>query len=164
MAGGRGGIAALKGKVTGHAVTAMAWTSFALSIVGGAAATSTFVSDMVVGVFGWLGKWGEVAAAVALVVGVLLLVRDIAMDWEPNYTALIVAASIGTVARACSGGLSRWVTGHSQQALAWFDNTLGGWLPNGATGLVVMACAFAGAFVLAQRTVSKSHGGASGGR
>jgi hypothetical protein len=81
------------------------------------------------------------------------------MDWTPNYPALIVAVSLPTVARACSGGLSRWITVHSQMVLTWFNQHLGGWVPNGLAGSAVAACTLAAAFVLAQRTVPKSHGG-----
>jgi hypothetical protein len=147
-------------KVRETGVKGMAWLSFALAVIGGAALTATFLSDWTVALFQALPDgWTHTAALVALGVGVAMLVRDLWMDSTPNHPALYVAIALPTVARAVSGKLSAKVTELSHDVM---DKVVGGGLGEWAgttAALGIAAFTIAVSIVLAQRVVNPSHGG-----
>jgi hypothetical protein len=140
-------------------VTAMAWLSFLLAIVGGAALTATFVSSWAVAIVGWIPghTYTHAIALIVLVVEVVLLIRDIWMDGEPNHVALWVAITAPTVARMVSGKLAAKVSHLSHQLLEQLNPTLTGWLGTTAA-LAIAGATIAAAMVLAQRAVSRGTG------
>lgn len=127
----------------------LAWTSFVLAVVGGAALSVTFVGSMITGVVRWLPPW---MATVAFVVGVALVALDLAMDGVPNRPAVWLAILLPSVGLAIPGQLSSSVRDGSNTALQWFSGWAGSWL--GTTSSYVLAGAgIAVALVLARRTV-----------
>ena len=126
-----------------------AWTSFGLAIVGGAALPLTFVGDLVRNVVGWLPGW---VATTAFVVGLAIVVLDLAMDGIPNKPAIYLMMIVPSVGTAIPGQLSSTVRGWSNTAMEWFSSWTGTWL--GTTSVYVLAgVGIAVSLVFAQRTV-----------
>lgn len=127
----------------------LAWFSFSLGVVGGAAIAITPIGAMLARVTGILPTW---LLGIVFLVLVFLLVRDIGMDGEPNRTALWVVLLAPTLARSVSGNMADLVTEWSGQALAEVSGPLGAWLGLGAPLAFAVGCS-AGALVLAQRAL-----------
>lgn len=130
----------------------LAWLSYALAIVGGAAIMSTFVGGLVAGFFGML-PWTWLPL-VPIVVGIGLTIRDLARDAEPNMVSLLVALILPSVSLAAPGRLSEAVRNVGQTMLGYLQSHMAEWLGTASMLGIAAACA-AGALVLANGMVAK---------
>lgn len=133
----------------------LAWTSFGLAVIGGAALTSTFVGGLVAGVVGFFPSW----VAIAGFAGALsAMAMDLFVDGEPNRIALVTAAVLPSLARAVPGKLGLTVTQASAQALAHVNDALGEWLGvRSALGLAVSCIVVA--ILMSRRVIAKTPSG-----
>lgn len=142
----RGGVGKEKGR------KALAWISYGLAVVGGAALAATFVGGLIAGFIGFFPGW---VAIVVFTGGFVAMAIDLFIDGEPNQVALYTAMLLPSVARAVPGRLSATVTDLSHQALAQVNATLGAWLGTSSALGLAIACVVV-ALLMARRVVTKS--------
>lgn len=132
------------------AIKGLAWASFVLAVIAGAALTDTFIGGTVAGGIGWLPNW---VAILLLIAGAVAAAVDLFVDGVPNRTAIGIAIALPSVARAVPGRLSDQVTGLSRQMLDHANSGgLGAWV--GTTSALGLAVAVAAAaWIIARRTV-----------
>lgn len=132
----------------------LAWFSFVLAAVGGAAVAVTFVGGIIAGILGFFWWW---TAPAALLAAVALIVRDLWMDGEPNFIALFSAMAIPSLARAAPGRFGNAISDASGKILAQADRAMGEWFgtlaPIGIAGMCILV-----SLLLGQRMVSRNAG------
>lgn len=133
-------------------IKALAWISFTLAAVGGAAIAGTFLGGFVAGLLGFFPDWvGIVVLAGAFVA----MAIDLFVDGIPNQVALYTAIALPSVARAVPGKLGDTVTSLSRQLLANVNSALGEWLgTSSAIGLAIVSIVVS--LLMARRVIAKS--------
>ncbi len=145
MRPGGGGFSKEKGR------KALAWISFGFALVGGTAASATFVGDWVDALFGFFPTW---VSALALAGAVIALAIDLFVDGEPNKVAVYSAMALPSLGRTSPGRLGDTVTDLGGQLLASVNDFLGEWL--GVTSAIATAAVCAAvALLMARRVVTK---------
>jgi hypothetical protein len=132
-------------------IKALAWISYGLAVVGGAALAATFLGGWISGLVGIFPNW---VAIVAFVGAFVAMAVDLFVDGIPNQMALYTAIALPSLARAVDGRLSDTVTQVSGQALAQVNNSLGVWLGT-SSALAVAAVAVVASLLVARRVVAK---------
>lgn len=132
-------------------IKVLAWISYGLAVVGGAAIAATFLGGWASGIVGILPGW----VAIVLFTGaVAAMAVDLFVDGIPNQVALYTAIALPSLARSVPGKLSDTVTDLSRQALSQVNDTLGVWLgTTSALGLAVSAVVVS--LLMARRVVQK---------
>lgn len=138
-------------------VKALAWTSLAAAVVGGPLVAGMFIGDAVNAVLRAI-PWNWIPP-VLLGVLVILLARDMVVDWEPNRQAIYSLLLMPSVARATPGDLGDRVGEWTGAALDLVAEPLRQYL---GTASPIALALFVGlaALLLAQRSI-KSGGGAA---
>ena len=132
-------------------IKALAWISYGLAVVGGAALAATFLGGWISGLVGIFPNW---VAIVAFVGAFVAMAVDLFVDGIPNQMALYTAIALPSLARAVDGRLSDTVTQVSGPALAQVNNSLGVWLGT-SSALAVAAVAVVASLLVARRVVAK---------
>lgn len=133
-------------------IKALAWISFVLAAVGGAALAGTFLGDWISALLGFFPDW---VGILVLTGAFVALAIDLFVDGIPNQVALYTAMSLPAVARAVPGRLGDTVTDLSRQLLASLNGALGEWLGTTSTvGLAVVSVAVS--LLMARRVIAKS--------
>ena len=146
-------MSSIKAQVRKKTVPAMAWVSFGAAVLAGALAPGMWIGTVVREVLG-ISPWSWLPL-VALLGVVTLMVRDFAIDGEPNKLAVYGAIAAPSMAVGAGGELSARIGELSSQILSACYGWLATWSgTTNATGLT-MACLTV-AVLLAQRTVKKS--------
>jgi hypothetical protein len=130
---------------------ALAWISFGLAVIAGAAIVATFVGGFIAGLVGWFPSWVAIAAFAGAFVAMAI---DLFVDGEPNQVALYSAMALPSLARAVPGRLSDTVTQMSGQALSQVNKSLGEWLGTSSAVGVAIACVVV-SLLMARRVVAK---------
>lgn len=132
-------------------IKALAWISFVLAAVGGAALAGTFLGGWVAGILGFFPDW---VGILALTGAFVALAIDLFVDGIPNQVALYTAMTLPALGRSVPGRLGDTVTDMSQQLLASLNGALGEWLGTTSTvGLAVVSVAVS--LLMARRVVRK---------
>ncbi|TBL44226.1 hypothetical protein EYA84_01940 [Verrucosispora sp. SN26_14.1] len=131
-------------------VKVLAWTSMGTALVGGPLVAGMFLGDAIDTVLEAI-PWGWIPPVV-LGVLVVLLLRDMLLDWEPNRMAIWSLLLIPSVARATPGRLGDRIDEWTGAALELVAEPLRVWL--GTSSPIALAL-FVGAtaILLAQRSV-----------
>jgi hypothetical protein len=129
----------------------LAWISFGLAVIGGAALSATFVGGIVANVMGILPGWVSIVLFAA---GFVAMAVDLFVDGIPNQVALYTAIVLPSLARSVPGRLSGTVTDLSRQALAQTNDALGVWLGT-SSALGLAAAAVVVSLLMARRVVQK---------
>ncbi len=132
-------------------IKALAWISYGLAVIGGAALAATFVGGMVANVVGFFPNW----VAIVLFAGAFVAMAvDLFVDGIPNQVALYTAIVLPSLARSVPGKMSGTVTDMSRQALDQANAALGVWLgTSSALGLAAVAVVVS--LLMARRVVAK---------
>ncbi|MGW1057643.1 hypothetical protein [Micromonospora rubida] len=138
-------------------VKALAWSSMGVALVGGPLVAGMFVGDVIDTVLSAI-PWNWIPPVV-LGILVVLLVRDMIVDWEPNRQAIWSLLLMPSVARATPGDLGDRIGDWTGAAL---DLVAGPLRDELGTASPIALALFAGAtaILLAQRSI-KSTGGAA---
>lgn len=132
-------------------VKALAWISFVLAAVGGAALASTFLGTWTAAFLNIFPAW---VAVLVLAAGVVGMAIDLFVDGIPNQMALYTAIALPTLARSTPGRLGNTVTDLSSRLLDSLQGALGTWL--GTSSAMGMACvSVAVSLLMARRVVRK---------
>lgn len=125
----------------------LAWTAFALAIVGGVTATASWLGTIISGVVG--AMWWWIPLGLMVVVG-LLVVGDILGDGIPNRRAIYGVIVWPSLALSVEGKLGHTLRNSISGVNDYLDRTFAAWLtdtPRGSaavlTAIAVMAIAFA---------------------
>jgi hypothetical protein len=137
-------------------VTVLCWTSFVAAVIGGPLVAGMFLGQTLAKVLEAI-PWPWMPA-VALVVLVVILIRDLMVDGEPNYQAIFSLLVMPSVASAGNGKLGDKIGEWTGAVLNLIASPLREWLGTSAPVALALAVA-ATAILLAQRTVKKGHGG-----
>src|SRR6266508_6534517 len=114
------------GNWKGKAMTGLAWASWVLAVIAGAALADTFVGGMVSGAIGWLPAFIAIGVFLA---GVVAMAVDLFVDSIPNRVAIGLAMVLPSIARAVPGQLSTEVRALSRQMLDQANSSgLGTWV------------------------------------
>jgi hypothetical protein len=133
---------------------ALAWISFGLAVVAGAAAAGTFIGGMIAGVVGFFPGWVGALLCAGLIIGIAI---DVFIDSEPNRVALFGMMLLPSLARAVPGQLGDTVTNAATTLLVQVQSALGQWL--GLTTAVGIALGSAAiALLMARRVIAKTPG------
>jgi hypothetical protein len=132
-------------------IRALAWVSFGLAVVAGAALTDTFVGGWISAVFAFAPGW---LATVTFVGVAVMTAVDLVVDGIPNQIALYAAMSLPSMAMGLPGRLAGTVTDLSQKAAAQTNDALGQWLGGTSSYVLAGACAVA-ALLVARRVIAK---------
>ncbi len=132
-------------------IKALAWISYGLAVIGGAALAATFVGGMVANVVGFFPAW---VAIVLFAAGFAAMAVDLFVDGIPNQVALYTAIALPSLARSVPGKLSGTVTDMSRQALAQVNDGLGAWLGT-SSALGVALASVVVSLLMARRVVAK---------
>jgi hypothetical protein len=111
----------------------LAWTSYGLGWLGGAAAVDTFIGSWTSGLLGIFPTW---VALVAMVPAAGFQIRDIGMDWEPNRLALYGAIMTPLLAASIPTRLGEVITNACSDVLSYVDKSAGTWIGSSAYGLM----------------------------
>lgn len=132
-------------------IKALAWISFGLAVVGGAALASMFIGDMIAGLIGFFPPW---LGSVMLAGGVVGMAIDLFVDGIPNRVALYTAMTIPSIARSVPGRLGDEVTRLSENLRAQVELPLGVWLGVASTTAVAIGCVVV-SMLMARRVIAK---------
>ncbi len=133
-------------------IKGLAWTSFAIAVVGGTLAPEMFLGRLVQGFLQlWPWEWIPPVLFAATVVAVAV---DIFIDLTPNQTAIWSALTMPTIAASVDGKLGDTVSSWCRSLLGLIDGWLHEWITDSSTGLAI-AC-IAAALIMARRVVKKS--------
>lgn len=142
-------------EIRSKGVTVLAWTSLVAAVIAGPLIAATFIGELVrflLNIIPW--AWAPVLALVVLLV---MFVRDLIMDGEPNHQAIYSLLAAPSIATATEGKLASKIGEWTSAALNVVGGTLSEWL--GTSGAVGLALAVAAtSLLLAQRAVKKSPG------
>lgn len=134
-------------------IQTLAWSSFGFAVVGGAAASGTFVGDSVrtmLDLLPW--QWVPVVGLVGLA-GTTAV--DLFMDNTPNRPALYSMIVLPSVATATPGKLGDVLTNGANTAMGWVDDSLTEWLGTQSSVGIAITCVVA-SLILARRVVKGS--------
>ena len=147
----KGAKAAVKA-VQQKGIKGLAWTSFAIAVVGGTLVPETFLGRLLQGFLHlWPWKWIPPVLLAATIVAVAV---DIFIDWVPNQTAIWAALTMPTIAASVEAKLGDEVSKWCGELLDQIDGWLHEWITESSTGLAI-AC-IAAALIMARRVVKKS--------
>lgn len=140
----------LKKVVRPKGIKVLAWTSSAAAVVGGPLVAGMFIGDVIDTVLTAI-PWSWIPP-VLLGVLVVMLVRDLVVDWEPNRQAIWSMLLMPSVARATPGKLGDRIGEWTGAALEMVAAPLREWL---GTGSPIALALFVGAVavLLAQRSI-----------
>lgn len=141
----------MRGMFREKGTRALAWISYGLAVIGGAALTATFVGDWISGLLGIFPGW---VAIVGFTAGFVVMVVDLLVDGIPNRLALYTAITLPSLARAVPGRLSDSVTDLSTSALTQVNQALGVWLGTSSALGLAFATVVA-SLLVARRVVAK---------
>ena len=148
----KSGVRAAVKAVQQKGIKGLAWTSFALAVVGGTLAPQMFLGKLIQGFLGlWPWPWIPPVLLAATVVAVGI---DIFIDLTPNQAAIWSALTMPTIAASVQGKLGDTVSGWCQSLLDAIDGWLHTWITDSSTGLAI-AC-IAASLIMARRVVKKS--------
>jgi hypothetical protein len=148
----KSGVKAAVRAVQQKGIKGLAWTSFAIAVVGGTLAPQMFLGKVIQGFLGlWPWPWIPPVLLAATIVAVAV---DIFIDLTPNQAAIWSALTMPTIAASVKGRLGDTVSGWCQQLLDLIDGWLHAWITDSSTGLAV-AC-IAASLIMARRVVKKS--------
>ncbi len=132
-------------------VKALAWISFALAAVGGAAVAATFLGGWIANVVGIFPDFIAVLLFAGLLVG---LAVDLFNDGVPNQLALYAVMVLPSLARSVPGQVGDSVSEFSNQILAQVSSGARQWLGVSAA-IGIAAVAIGVSLVMARRVVTK---------
>lgn len=133
-------------------IQVLAWSSYALAVIGGAALVVSPVGGILAAVIGLFPTW---VASTALIAGFAAMGADLYVDGTPNRPALVTAILLPSVARATPGKLGETVTHLCDQVLAQANAALGPLLGT-TSALTVAAAATVGSALIARRVIVKA--------
>jgi hypothetical protein len=117
----------------------LAWTSFAFAAAAGSMAAVTFVGDLTSGAFRLTGyPW---VAVIPIIVAVVLMVRDIRDDSEPNHRALYSAMALPSLAASTPGTLAHLIDKLADALRTALSDRLGDILGFASPLLFTIVCA-----------------------
>jgi hypothetical protein len=131
------------------------WFSAAFAVVGGTLAIGTPIGDFVRTVIGFTKGWAPIVVIIALVVGIVLSVIDIAADGTPNQWVVITGALAPSVSSAFPTGLGQGIVDFGRWLTEIFNRWLFTMAGNQTTFALSLACLVA-AGVIAVAVLSKS--------
>ena len=132
-------------------IKALAWISYGLSVVAGAALASTFVGDMIAGAIGFFPPW---LGSVLLAGGTVAMAIDLFVDGVPNLVALYTAMTLPSVARSVPGRLGDEVTRLTDNLRDQVNMGLSTWLGVSSAVGVALGCTVV-ALLIARRVIAK---------
>jgi hypothetical protein len=132
-------------------IKALAWISYGLAVISGAALVTTFLGGWITGFVGLFPGWVAAIATAALVVGMGI---DLFIDGIPNQVALYSAMLIPSLARAVPGKLGDTVGNLSAQLRDSVNGSLSTWLGVSSSLGVAIGCAVI-ALLMARRVIQK---------
>lgn len=134
-------------------MTALAWASFGVAIVGGNLAAGMWLGTGIETVLEAL-PW-EWLPSLLLLVGVVAVAIDLFIDGTPNQVAIAAAILIPSVATAAKGKLGDKIGEWTGALTDWISNSLVEWVgTNSAVGLAI-ACIVC-SILMARRVIKKS--------
>jgi hypothetical protein len=133
-------------------IKALAWISYGLAVVSGAALVTTFLGGWISGLVGLFPGWVAVAATAGIIVAMAV---DLFVDGIPNQVALYSAMVIPSLARAVPGKLGDTVGGLAQSLRASVNASLTTWLGVSSSIGVAVGCA-AVSLIMARRVIQKA--------
>lgn len=135
-------------------IVALAWISYLLAVVAGAALVDTWVGGIVT----WaVGVFPVAVAALALVAGTVAMLIDLLVDRIPNRLAVWMALVLPSVAAAVDGRLATTVTSISRALLEQVGAGLGTWIGDASSLGVALGAAVA-SLLVARRVIAKGGG------
>lgn len=147
-----GGARAVMNTAKDKGMKGLAWASFIIAIVGGALIAEMFIGNWIEFLLE-LSPWDWVAP-ILLLAAVITVVIDLAIDWVPNYAALIAAMVMPTVATSADGKLGDQIEAGAEAVLGWINSTMIEWLGTTSTTGLALACII-GSLLMARRVISK---------
>jgi hypothetical protein len=136
-------------------ISVAGWFSAALALVGGTLAIGTPIGEFVRTVIGFSKGWAPIVVIIALVIGIVLSIIDVAADGTPNQWVVLTGALAPSVSSAFPTGIGRGITDFGQ----WLSEVFNSWLfamaGNQSTFALSLACLVA-AGVIAAAVLSKS--------
>ena len=142
----RGGINKEKG------IKALAWISYGLAAIAGAAVVTTFLGGWISGLVGLFPGWVAAVVTAGLVVAMAI---DLFIDGIPNQVALYSAMVIPSLARAVPGRLGDTVGGLAQSLRDSVNSSLSTWLGVSSSISVAIGCAVV-SLLMARRVIQKA--------
>ena len=142
----RGGINKEKG------IKALAWISYGLAAIAGAAVVTTFLGGWISGLVGLFPGWVAAVATAGLVVAMGI---DLFIDGIPNQVALYSAMVIPSLARAVPGKLGDTVGALAQSLRDSVNSSLSTWLGVSSSISVAIGCAVV-SLLMARRVIQKA--------
>ena len=132
-------------------IKALAWISYGLAVVSGAATVTTFLGGWITGIVGWFPGWVAAIATAGLVIGMGI---DLFIDGIPNQVALYSAMVIPSLARAVPGRLGDTVGELATSLRDSVNASLSTWLGVTSSVGVAIGCA-AISLLMARRVIAK---------
>jgi hypothetical protein len=133
-------------------IKALAWISFTLAAVGGAALASTFIGTWTAALLGVFPSWVGILIVAG---GFVAMAIDLFVDGIPNQVALYTAIGLPVVARSVPGRLGDTVTDLSGRLLGSLQGALGDWLgTSSALGMAVVSVVVS--LLMARRVIAKT--------
>lgn len=132
-------------------VKVLAWISYILAVIGGAAITDTFIGRFVTGVVEFFPSW---LAIVAFAGGFVAMAVDLLVDGIPNRLAVYLGMVLPPVAAAVPGKLGDTVVSLSHSILAAVDGGMQSWL-GVSSALGLAATSVVVSLLVARRVVAK---------
>lgn len=136
---------------SGKGVKQLAWVSFGLAVIGGAALMVTFVGRLIAGVVGMFPAW---VAGAALLIGAVVIVLDLWLDGTPNQAAILAAILLPSVSLAAGGSFGAAVRDGAGRVSGSVSGYAGALIGNGSP-LVLAAVGVIGALLMAKRVIKK---------
>lgn len=127
----------------------LAWVSFLVGTVGGAAAAATWIGSLIGAPFHWWG-WAQVLLKVILFVGTVGMILDAANDLKPDRFAVWMAILLPSLAAATSGKLAATIRQAADWLLAQVSPSLTGWIGTSSKTVIAIVC-IAVALAMAKR-------------
>jgi hypothetical protein len=139
------------GRHQAKGIKILAWISYLLAVVGGAALANTVVGQLIGGIIGWFPPW---VAQVGFAGGVTAMAVDLICDGIPNRLAVWMGILLPSLATSIEGKLGTTVTNISAQMLGQIDGGLRSWLGT-SSALGIAACAVVISLLVARRVIHK---------
>jgi hypothetical protein len=124
-------------KTTDSATNGLAWLSFALAVIGGIAATPTWIGSLISAIAGIGPSW---VAFVLIVLVLLAVIRDIVRDGIPNRVAIYGAIAWPSLWLAIEGRLGKNLRGGIKAFNEFLDRNFAEWItdtPQGSSAAVL---------------------------
>jgi hypothetical protein len=135
-------------------IKGLAWTSFVLAVVGGAALAVSFVGNWITAGLDMFPAW---VRGIGLFAAVVAIAIDLFVDGIPNQVAVYSAIAIPVVAKSTSGALASNVTQLSNQLLTSANAQLGAVIGT-TVPLAMGVAAVAASLLVARRVIAKGGG------